>query len=77
MDKFGLRPWEIARLTDKQIAQVYFHARDEHGALVVPTRPVSAAEFGTRYEPPATLEDELKTLAELHRTRPANGVIDR
>lgn len=67
VDKFGLRPWEIARLSERYIREVYFHPRDEHGSLIVPSKPVNAAEFGTRYDPPASLEDELKTLRDLQR----------
>ena len=66
VDKFGLRPWEIARLTDRQIAEVYFHARDEHGALVAPSRTPDKSEFGTRYDPPESLGAELKALGELN-----------
>jgi len=74
VDKFGLKPWEIARLTDKQIQCIYFHARDEHGVLVPPTRTPSRAEFGTRYDPPESLEAELQVLADLNAAvRGQNG----
>lgn len=33
-EPFNLRPWEIARLTDRQISELYFHPRDKHGRLV-------------------------------------------
>jgi hypothetical protein len=32
-EPFNLRPWEVARLTDRQIAELYFHPRDEQGRL--------------------------------------------
>lgn len=67
-DKFGLRPWEIARLSERYIEEVYFHPRDEHGALIVPSKPVTAADFGVRYHPPASFEEELQTLKDLHTT---------
>lgn len=30
-----MRPWEIARLTDTQINQIYFAPRDDEGNLVI------------------------------------------
>lgn len=65
--RFGLRPWEIARLSDKYIKLVYFHACDEYGNLVPPSKPVSAKDFGNRYSPPASLEEELEIFYELHK----------
>ena len=67
VDKFGLKPWEIAKLSERYIHEVYFHPRDEHGSLVVPVKPLTAADFGTRYDPPATLEAELTALRDLHK----------
>lgn len=61
----GLREWEIAQLSDRYIDEIYFHPRDEHGALIAPTPPVTAKDFGTRYEPPKTMEEELQFLADL------------
>jgi hypothetical protein len=61
----GLKPWEIARLTDRQIEEGYFHPRDEHGSLLVPSRPLAACDFGDRYIPCASLEEELAQFAEL------------
>lgn len=63
-----MRPWEIARLSERYIHEVYFHPRDEHGSLIQPVKPLTEADYGTRYQPPATLEDELKILQELHAT---------
>lgn len=38
---FHLKPWEIARLTWRQIAEVYFHDRDENGDIKIPdTTPI-------------------------------------
>ena len=67
VDKFKLKPWEIARLSERYIHEVYFHPRDEHGSLVPPVKPLTAADFGTRYNPPASLEDELESLRTLHK----------
>ncbi len=55
MDHFGLRPWEIARLTPVQIAELYFHLRDEDGAMKIPEtktapeRPLTAQEHVARF----------------------------
>lgn len=56
-EKFHLRPWEIARLTDRQISQLYFHPRKD-GEIIFPFDEVEVEE-----QPLAnTLEDELKAL---------------
>jgi len=40
VDHFHLRPWDIARLTDRQIVELYFHPRnDEHEIEPVPEPP--------------------------------------
>lgn len=36
LDHFKLTPAEVGRLTDRQIAQLYFHARDEEGKIKGP-----------------------------------------
>lgn len=36
VSEFKLRPWEIADLTPRQVAEVYFHPRDKHGAVQLP-----------------------------------------
>lgn len=33
-----LRPWEIARLTDRQVLNLYLHPRDEQGRVVPKVR---------------------------------------
>ena len=59
VDKFQLRTWEIARLTDRQIHEVYFHPRERDGTirshLTIPDEP-KAQE---------TLESELVALEAL------------
>lgn len=35
MEKFHLSPEQIAKLTDRQIAELYYHKRDKHGSLVL------------------------------------------
>lgn len=37
IDHFHLTPAEIGRLTDRQINQLYFHPRDEHGGIAMPS----------------------------------------
>lgn len=32
-EPFHLRPWEIARLTDYQIREIYFHKRRDDGSI--------------------------------------------
>jgi hypothetical protein len=53
VDKFNLRPHEIAKLTDYQIRKLYFHARDEKGIIVFPRPPKTPLE---------ELENDLKEL---------------
>ena len=65
VDKFGLRLWEIARLSDRQIADFYFAPRDENGTLIVPTKPMSKEELDRRTAPAASLEEELAVLDQL------------
>jgi hypothetical protein len=66
IDKFGLRPWEIGRLSKRQIQEFYFYPRDENGCLAPPRKPVTEAERLAYSEPPASLEAELEKLAALH-----------
>lgn len=55
VDHFHLTPAEIGELTDRQIAQLYFHPRDKDGAI---RRPESEAVMGSM-ELPTTMEQEL------------------
>lgn len=57
-DKFGLRPWEIARLTPRQEADQYFHPRDKEGNLKVPEIKAGRGEA-------TTLQSELVALDQL------------
>jgi len=59
IDKFGLRPWEIGRLTQRQIHELYFHPRNKDGTIKFP----SDAQNQQR-QVPATLEGELAALDE-------------
>lgn len=36
-EKFGLRPWELQKLTPRQIYEIYFHPRDKDGFVILPT----------------------------------------
>lgn len=36
VSEFGLKPWEIAQLTPRQIHEVYLHPRDADGVIKVP-----------------------------------------
>lgn len=60
IDRFGLRPWEIARLTDRQIEELYFHKRDKDGVILFPVEELPEVE-----ETPDTLETALAKLEEL------------
>lgn len=62
----GLRPWEIARLTERQIYEFYFHPRDEHGVLKYPSAIID--DLSKRYIPAASYEEELKILTDLDAT---------
>lgn len=35
IDKFNLRPWEIGRLTPRQVEELYFHPRDKDGQIKI------------------------------------------
>ncbi len=39
IDRFHLTPAQIAELTDRQIAELYFHPRDEDGQIVPKKTP--------------------------------------
>lgn len=52
---FHLKPWEIARLTWRQIAEIYFHDRDENGDIKIPD--------STPVLDPATMTFEQKVMA--------------
>jgi hypothetical protein len=50
MDKpYLLRPWEIERLTDKQIVELYYRKRDDKGIPV--NIPDQKHEWDTRKKP--------------------------
>lgn len=71
LDK-GLRPWEIARLTERQIAEFYFHPRDEHGVLKYPSAVLD--DLAHRRIPAASYEEELAVLMALDKhLRGENG----
>ena len=61
IEKFGLRPWEIAKLTDRQIQELYFHPRDKQGCVIFPTEKLPQVQ----QKLPDTLEGELAALASL------------
>jgi hypothetical protein len=59
VDHFGLTMGEIARLTDRQILDIYYHKRDkETGAIEPPPVEADASR-------PPTLESELFALRQL------------
>ncbi len=68
-DKFGLRPWEIARLTPRQEAELYFHPRDKEGNLKVPATEA-------RCEEASTLQSELVALDQLQAALQEVGAFD-
>jgi len=41
-EPFALPMSHIARLTDRQIAEVYFHGRDQQGKIITPDAPEAA-----------------------------------
>ena len=41
-EPFALPMSQIARLTDRQIAEVYFHGRDGQGKIIPPKEPAAA-----------------------------------
>jgi hypothetical protein len=68
----GLKPWEIARLTERQVEEFYFHPRDEHGVLKYPSAVLD--EMSVRRIPAASYEEELKVLMDLdHQLRGEKG----
>lgn len=56
--KFRCTPADIAGLTDAQIDELYFHARDKDGALIEPEPPPAA-------QGPPTRESRLATINQL------------
>jgi hypothetical protein len=34
-EPWGLRPWEIRKLTPQQVKTIFFHERDENGQLII------------------------------------------
>ena len=44
LDKFHLTPEDIAKLTDRQIFDYYFHPRDNHGSIKTPEAVVEASK---------------------------------
>lgn len=69
LDHYHLTLVEYGRLTDRQLVGLYGHARDKHGRLIFPSLP-SADEWGDRYEPPKSMEQELAFLEEAHKAIP-------
>lgn len=58
----GWKPWEIGRLTRRQLSDFVFVPRDEHGALVPPKRGLTIPELRAREEPPATEAEHMAQL---------------
>lgn len=57
LDKFHLTLDQIARLTDRQIDDYYFHPRDQHGAI----KPIQVLEPAAPL-PKLSYEEELRNL---------------
>jgi hypothetical protein len=64
IDHFHLRPWEIRKLTDRQIQELYFHPRDDQGEIELPDgrrgrRVLGEPDAPGLDEQPVTLEQHL------------------
>jgi hypothetical protein len=68
MDHFGLMPEQFGRLTDRQIGELCFHARNEDGSIRIPSSPTP--------EPPSAPEGYETDLTQLAALL-AMGVITR
>ncbi len=65
IDKFHLRPWEVAKLTDRQIHDLYYHPRNDDGTIE-PVEPLMQRE-------PKTLNEamiQFECVAQMLRMKP-------
>lgn len=66
VEHFGLAIAEVARLTDRQILEIYWHKRDKQGSILWPEDEVTAV--APEPEKPTTLARKLAQLEVVGRT---------